>query len=161
MMNVVSGHGINPVTSARVVPSLACEWGITSYRAPEQVEADERNQNATCSLELRRASAIGESLTNYCETGEHQDEREPHMGQNENGAVDNPLAEPSRLPKVVRYQDSLAVARHQGMDRTKQDGRGHSNGNGVRVASSNIAKAARYAAIQPALNCDYAFHELI
>ena len=134
---------------------------INSQRTPDQVEADERNQHTACSLKLRRAPAVGEGLTDYSETGEHQDKREPHMGQNENGAVDDALAEPSRLPKVVRHQNSLAVARHQGMDRTKQDGRGHSNGNGVRVASSDVTKAARYAAIQPALNCDDAFHELI
>jgi hypothetical protein len=47
------------------------------------------------------------------------------------------------------------------MDRTKQDGRRHGNGNGVRIAPSDIAKAGRYTAIQPALNCDYAYHRLI
>src|SRR6476469_4514591 len=48
------------------------------------------------------------------------------------------------LSEVIRHQHSLAVSRHQGMDRAKQHGGRYGTKNGSRVATSNLPKAARH-----------------
>ena len=67
-MKVVSGHGIRPVTNARVVPSFAVCVLFATHRAPEEEGADDRNQRTTCDLELRRAATISECPTDDGET---------------------------------------------------------------------------------------------
>ena len=134
---------------------------IVSCRTPEQEGANQRDHHAACELELGRAPALSEGSADDGEASEDQDKGEPDMGQREDGAVGDAFPQLARLAEVVGHQHRLAVPRHHRVHGAKQDGRRHGSEDGARVSAGDVAKAARHAAIEPALDRNEAVHSLV
>ena len=131
---------------------------VASQRTPEQEGTDERDQHAACSLELWRAPAISECPADNRESCKYQDQGESDVGQCEDRAIRDAVHRLGWLSEVVGDKDRFTVARHQGVDGTKQYGGGHGCNHGTSVAARHVAKAARHAAIEPVLQFDERVH---
>jgi hypothetical protein len=127
-------------------------------RAPQQEEADQRDQHAARRLELRRAAADRECLADDGEAGEHEQDREPDMGEGEDRAVGDAGSEAPLLAEMVGEQHRLAVAWHESMEDAEQNRGSHGSGNRRRAAVSDIAEPARHAAIEPVLEGNDLLH---
>jgi hypothetical protein len=83
------------------------------------------------------------------------------MGQSKDGAIGEAIDRPRRLAEMIRDEDRLAVAWHQGRHPAEHHCDGHGEEDGACVAARNIAKALTHAAIEPVLNGEERLHRLV
>src|SRR3990172_10115361 len=122
--------------------------------APQQERSNKRDEQSACDLESGGAAAISESAADDGETGEHQDQGEPDMSQRQNRAVGETFPQLAWLTQVIRDEHGLAVARHQSMDGSEQDGGRHGEEDRQRIAAGDLAKAVGHAVMEPMLEGD-------